>query len=417
MTCAPDWRRGDLGHSGPFRGTPFHARTSTATGTPFWYAWGSYHVVDVYTEVAAEVRGFRRTAAIADMSPLNKTLVEGPDSFRLVDLVVTRDLGRLDAGRLLYTPWCNEWGKVVGDGLVLRTAAESFLFSAGPIDRWLAKHADDLDVQISDVTSGTAILALQGPRSRDVLSLASGGADWSDLRFSSWRPGQIGGVEVQVLRTGFTGELGYEIWVAADQSVAVWEAVMESGRPYGLVAAGEHAVDIARVEAGLVLIGADYNPAGVDRRVAHYEVLDERESSPLELGWGRLVDFGKAGFVGQAALAEEVRSGGPPFRLVGIEIDWRQALEAQVGGGLGPNVSPRVRKDALALTVDSRTVGRVTSVTWAPTLSRLVGFGAVERGYAVRGTRINVEWPILEGNEPVVGEVVELPFLKHRRAG
>ena len=416
MSDPAAWERGEMVLDGSFRGTPFHAASSATTGTPFWYAWGSYHVVDLYTEVTAEVQAFRRTAAMADMSPLNKTLVVGADSRRLVDRVLTRDMSGLRPGRMLYSPWCNEWGKVVGDGLVLQTEKDAFVFSAGPMDRWLGIHAAGLDVEIRDVTADTAILALQGPRSLEVLDRAAPGGAWHTLGFSRFRPGMIGGIEVEILRTGFTGERGYEIWAPAEGAVDVWEAVAEAGAPSGLLAAGEHAVDVARVEAGLILIGADYNPAGPDRRVAHYEMLDERESSPFELGFDRLVDFGKGGFVGREALGTETDSGGPPYRLVGIEIDWREALEAQVAGCLGPNLSPRVRKDALPLADGSRTVGRVTSVTWAPTLSKLIGFGSIERAYAVTGAAVTVEWPVLDGKEPVAAEVVALPFRPHRRA-
>lgn len=419
MTDRPTRRGGELTTDGPFQGTPFHAESSAATKTPFWYAWGAYHLVDVFTEVTAEVRAFRRTAGMADMSPLNKTLVTGRDSRRLVDRVITRDAGDLPVGRMIYTPWCNRWGKVVGDGLVLRTAPDAFMFSAGPMDRWLTRHADaeGLDVDIRDVTAECGILALQGPRSRDILHSISPGTGWDELGFSRFRPGRMAGVDVRVLRTGFTGELGYEIWTPDAGAASVWRAVARAGAPLGLAPAGEHAVDVARVEAGLILIGADYNPAGAERRVAHYDVLDEGESSPFELGFDRFVDFGKRYFVGREALDAEARSGGPSRRLVGIEIDWRQALEEQVAGGLGPTISARVRKDALSLSIDGRRIGRVTSVTWAPTLAKLIGFGAVERDYSPRGTRMTVEWPLLDGYTDVRAEVVGLPFLKHHRAG
>ena len=410
----------DLGRRDPgggFRGTPFHAAASAATKTPLWYAWDDYHVVDVYTDVVEEVRAFRRTAAMADMSPLNKTRVEGPDSARLVDRIVTRGIGRLEVGGVLYTPWCDERGKVVGDGLVLRTAPDSFTFSAGPLDRWLGRHAEGLDAAISDITDRFGVLALQGPLSRDILGEASGGADWSGLRFSRLRTARIGGAEVEVLRTGFTGELGYEIWTPADRGAAVWNAVAEAGAGHGLIPAGEYAVEVARIEAGLILIGADYNPAGHERRVAHYDELDEGLSSPFELGLGRLVDLDKGDFIGREALAEEARAGGPGRRLVGVEIDWEGALDALVSSGLPPDASPRVRKDALRIEADRRTVGRATSVTWSPTLSRMIGFGVVERAHAAPGSRITVIWPVGGGASEVSAEVVGLPFSKHRRSG
>lgn len=414
MTGGPERRR--RGPGGGFRGTPFHAAASAAAKTPLRYAWGGYHVVDVYTDMAEEVRAVRRTAAMADMSPLNKTRVEGPGSRRLVDRAVTRSLGGLGPGGILYTPWCDERGKVVGDGLVLQTAPDSFIFSAGPLDRWLGRAAGGLDAEISDITDRFGVLALQGPLSRVVLEEASG-EDWSSLGFSRLRAARIGGAEVQVLRTGFTGELGYEIWTPADRGPDVWNAVSEAGAERGLTPAGEYAVEVARVEAGLILIGADYNPAGRERRVAHYDELDEGLSSPFELGLGRLVDLGKGDFIGRGALAAEAGAGGPARRLTGIEIDWKQALEAAVSSGAPPDVSPRVRKDALPVRAGRRTVGRATSVTWSPTLSKLIGLAVVEREHAAPGTRLEVEWPAGGAVSQVAAVAVGLPFSKHRRSG
>ena len=410
----------DLGRRDPggwFRGTPFHAASSTATGTPLWYAWDDYQVVDVYTDMAAEVRAFRRAAAMADMSPLNKTRVEGPDSGRLVDRIITRGLGRLGVGGILYTPWCDERGKVVGDGLVLRTAPDSYTFSAGPLEEWLGRHRAGLDAEITDITDRFGVLALQGPLSLEILAEAAGGGDWSGLEFSRLRAARIGGADTTVLRTGFTGELGCEIWAPEDQGAEVWNAVAAAGAGRGLIPAGEYAVEVARIEAGLILIGADYNPAGGERRVAHYDELESSFSSPFELGLDRLVDLEKGDFIGRDALAEEARSGGPDRRLAGVEIDWRQALEAQAARGAAPDVSPRVRKDALRLVSGGRTAGRATSVTWSPTLSKLIGFGVVERALAAPGSRIAVEWPLEGGAEEVDAAVVGLPFLAHRRAG
>lgn len=410
----------DLGRRDPggwFRGTPFHAASSTAAGAPLWYAWGDYQVVDVYTDMAAEVRAFRRAAAMADMSPLNKTRVEGPDSGRLVDRIVTRGLGRLGVGGILYTPWCDERGKVVGDGLVLRTAPDSYTFSAGPLEAWLGRHRAGLDAEITDITDRFGVLALQGPLSLEILAEAAGGGDWSGLGFSRLRAARIGGADTTVLRTGFTGELGCEIWAPEDRGAEVWNAVAAAGAGRGLIPAGEYAVEVARIEAGLILIGADYNPAGGERRVAHYDELESSFSSPFELGLDRLVDLEKGDFIGRDALAEEARSGGPDRHLAGVEIDWRQALEAQAARGAAPDVSPRVRKDALRLVSGGRTAGRATSVTWSPTLSKLIGFGVVERALAAPGSRIAVEWPLEGGAEEVDAAVVGLPFLAHRRAG
>ena len=197
------------------------------------------------------------------MSPLAKHSITGPDAERFVDYLIPRDATRLAPGQAYFTPWCNEDGVQVGDGIVMRLERDRFVFSADRMMRWFARHAPGFDVEFEDLTDDFGILALQGPLSRNVLASASG-EDHADLRFSRLRRTTIAGVEVLLSRQGFTGELGFELWVPRAAATTVWDAVFEAGAAFGLVAAGLHAADVARIEAGMVIPGYDYTPAAID---------------------------------------------------------------------------------------------------------------------------------------------------------
>jgi aminomethyltransferase len=251
-----------------------------------------------------------------------------------------------------------------------------------------------------------------------VLAKATG-RDWSDLDFSRMDRAEIGGVEVEVARQGFTGELGFEILTPFEGGDRVWDAIATAGAPMGIRPVGEYALDVARVEAGMLIPGPDYANAGPDPVGSHTPSATEREyiSSPFELGMGGFVDFGKKDFVGKRALLEERGSGGPSRRLVGLNIDWRAIVALHLDRGVPPNVSPRVRWEALAVSSDGARIGRASSVTWGPTVQRMIGFGHLDRHFSQPGTTVSVDWPIGGGDVGHVdAEVVELPFLSHRRA-
>ena len=400
--------------SGPM-GTPFHARTSAACETTCWFSWPPYHVVDIYTDFQQELRAMRTAATLNEMSPLSKIRVSGRDAPRLVHRLITRDAIAQQVGQVLYAPWCNQDGKVVGDGLVLRLDETTYMFVAGPSDQWFTSNAAGLDVQIEDISPTIGILALQGPRSRDVLEGASG-EDWSQLPFSRLRRTEIGGVEVDVIRQGFTGELGYELWVAADGAVAMWDALVEAGEPHGLRPAGEYAIDIARVEAGLLIIGSDYMGAGPDPFNVHFAETDQRPSSPFELRLGRLVDFTKDDFVGKRPLLEEQAAGGPPRRMVGLELDWRALVNFQLELGMMMEILPRVRTSPLPVMWNDRGIGLATSITWGPTVGKLIGLGHIEKAYEQSGTPLSVCLSMGDEQIMIDARVVDLPFRPHRRA-
>jgi aminomethyltransferase len=293
-------------------GTAFYPRAAPLNRKQQWREWSGYFAASAYDDShEIEYNAIREAAALIDVSPLYKYLVSGPDATQLVDRVITRDANKLAVGRVYYTSWCNEDGRVVDDGTVARLDDQTYRWTAAdPSLRWFRMNARGLDVDIEDVSEQVAALAVQGPLSRDVLEAATE-TSWGDLRYFGRRAGQVGRIPVDVSRTGYTGDLGYEVWIEAADAVEVWDAFVRAGRPYGIRPAGMLALDVTRIEAGLILIEVDFDSV---RRA----LIPEQSYSPFELGiLGRFVDFEKeTDFVGRRALEREQERGGPPRRLV-----------------------------------------------------------------------------------------------------
>ena len=390
-------------------GTAFHPRTSQLNSKMSWGEWSGYFAAAVYADFHdIEYNAIREQAALIDVSPLYKYEITGPDAARLVDRVMTRDVAKLAVDRVFYTPWCNEDGKVIDDGTVTRRGENEFFWTAAdPTYRWFHLNASGLDVRIEDVSEKIAGVALQGPRSRMILEAVTR-QDWADVRYFGHRRTEIGGIDVHVTRTGYTGDLGYEVWTPEDQAVEVWDALWEAGGPHGIRPAGIRALDVSRVEAGLILIEAEYTSA-------RHAISSEQQYSPFEIGLGRLVDFGKRAFVGRHALQLEQRRGGPARRLVGLDLDWSGIEAMYARHDLPPGVSAMVQRDAVPVSKDGKQVGRATSIGWGPTIKKMVGFGSVPPSLSAPGTRLSVEWSV-EGERGRVGAtVVELPFLDLER--
>ena len=390
-------------------GTAFHPRTAALNRKMQWREWSGYFASSVYADAHdIEYNAIREAAALIDVSPLYKYLVSGPDAERLVDRVITRDATRLQVGAVYYTPWCDENGKVVDDGTVHRLDHRLYRWTAAdPQLRWLRQNSAGLDVTIDEETDATAVLALQGPLSRDVLEAATG-ESFADLRYFRRRASRIGGVAVDVSRTGYTGDLGYELWIPTESAVAVWDALVAAGPAYGLRPAGMLALDVVRLEAGLVMLEVDYTSA-------RHAMNPEQNYSPGEIGLGRLVDFRKGDFVGRLALEREAKAGGPPRRLVGLQLDWYDIEGLYDAQGLPPAISPVVDRSRVPVFDGDRQVGRATSHGWSPILKQAIALASVPPQHEAIGTRLAVEWTV-EGRRGRVGAtVVELPFLDLER--
>jgi aminomethyltransferase len=387
-------------------GTAFFERQRELNTKLSWGDWSGYHAAAVFADfVDIEYNAVREAAAVIDVTPLYKYEVNGADADALLDRVVTRDISAMALDQVIYTPWCDEEGKVIDDGTVTRLDENRFrVTAADPSYRWFAMNATGLDVQIDDISEGTAGLALQGRLSRRVLERATG-QDWFDLRYFRRRPTTIQGVDVDVTRTGYTGDLGYELWIPVEGALAVWDRLFDVGADYGIRPAGIQALDICRLEASLILIEAEYTSA-------RHAFAPELKYSPFEIGLGRLVKFDKAAeFTGKRALLAERDAGGPERRLVGLELDWL-AIEAMYARhDLAPQISALVQRAPVPVHKEGVQVGRATSVGWGPTIKKMVGFGSVDKGLTKVGTRLSVEWTV-EGERGKVGAtVVPMPFL------
>jgi aminomethyltransferase len=391
-------------------GTPFHPRTAPLNTKMQWREWSGYYASSTYADAHdIEYNAIREAAALIDVSPLYKYRVSGPDAQRLVDRVITRDAMKMKPGQVYYTPWCDEHGKIIDDGTVHRLDDDSYRWTAAdPQLRWLRLNARGLDVEVDDVSEATAAVALQGPLSRDVLEAATG-ESFADLRYFRRRPSTMGGIAIDVSRTGYTGDLGYEIWMDAENAPAAWDALMAAGKAYGIRPAGMLALDVVRLEAGLILLEVDYTSA-------RHAINPEQNYSPFELGLGRLVAFDKGDFVGRLALEREQRAGGPARRLVGLELDWYGIEGLYSAQGLPPAISAAVdRSDVPVFSERGDQVGKATSHGWSPILKQAIALASVPPEYERLGTRVDVEWTVEGRRGRVRSTVVQLPFLDLER--
>jgi aminomethyltransferase len=392
-------------------GTAFYPRTAPLNRKLQWREWSGYLAASAYHDShEIEYNAIREAAALIDVSPLYKYIVSGPDAMRLVDRVITRDAEKLAVGRVYYTSWCNEEGRVVDDGTVARLDERTYRWTAAdPSLRWFRMNARGLEVEIEDLSERVSALAVQGPLSRDVLE-ATTETSWGDLKYFGRRAGQVGRIPVDVSRTGYTGDLGYEIWVESADAVELWDACVRAGSPYGIRPAGMLALDVTRIEAGLILIEVDFDSV---RRA----LIPEQSFSPFELGiLGRFVDFEKqADFVGRRALEREQERGGPPRRLVGLELEWEPLEELYRAKGLTPTLETGASRTHLPLYTRGRQIGRATSTTWSPTLKKVVALASVGPDQSGLGTKIEVEWTVEARRSRTAATVVELPFFNPPR--
>ncbi|MBI2763925.1 MAG: aminomethyl transferase family protein [Chloroflexi bacterium] len=392
-------------------GTAFHPRTAPLNRKMQWREWSGYFASSVYADAHdIEYNAIRQAAALIDVSPLYKYRVSGPDAQRLVDRVITRDATRLKVGQVYYTPWCDEHGKVIDDGTVHRLTETEYRWTAAdPQYRWLTMNARGLDVHVEDETERVAALALQGPFSRAVLEAATG-ESFADLRYFRRRGATLKfdrhRIHVDVSRTGYTGDLGYEVWIPAERAVDAWDALIHAGADYGIRPAGMLALDVVRLEAGLILLEVDYTSA-------RHALNPEQNYSPYEIGLGKLVELEKADFVGKLALAREAASGGPERRLVGVKLDWYDIEGLYSQQDLPPAISPSVDRSPAPVfrPRGGDQIGKVTSLGWSPILKQAIGLASVSSTCEAPGTRLQVEWTVEGHRGRVEATVVALPFL------
>lgn len=389
-------------------GTAFHERTLALCDSLSYRDWSGFYAPSSYeTHHEHEYNAIRNAAALIDVSPLYKYLLRGPDAARLIQRVITRDINRVAVGQMIYCCWCDEDGKVLDDGTIARLDDSTYRWTAAePNLRWFRENAIGMKVSVEDVSERVAALAVQGPLSgRLLVSLA--GPELANLRYYRIMRASIAGVDVEISRTGYTGDLGYEVWIPWGEALRVWDAVADAGVAWGAQAAGMLALDVARVEAGLLLIDADYTSS-------RKALIDAQKFSPFELGFGRMVDLKKETFVGRAALAEEAaRKTGR--RFVGLEIDWNDVEKIYERVGLPPQAPATASRVHVPVYSAQEQAGKATSTAWSPVLKKMISLASVEAAYAGLGTILQFEFTVEAVRYRVGARVAPLPFFNPPR--
>ena len=388
--------------------SPFFDRTSKLNESQEWRRWSGYLSATNY-ELTHDNEYFaiRTKSALLDISPLKKYLIEGKDALALLDRLVTRNIKICKIGQVMYTPWCDENGKVIDDGTIQRLSENKFrITSAEPNLDWILHIASGLNVKIKDDSETTAALALQGPNSREILNSISE-FSLDGLKFFWMIDTNFNGIPVSISRTGYTGDLGYEIWMDSENALLIWDLLLKKGASYGITPAGLHALDIARIEAGLILLDVDYISS-------RHAIIESRKSSPFELGLGWAVKMEKNDFIGKIALEKELDRG-PEWEFVGIEIEWSELESHYRNAGLAPGLPSTAWRTSTPLYYNRNQVGYATSGTWSPILKRYIALAHLKSDYSQNGTELEFEIKVEHFKKTTKAKVVNAPFFNPER--
>ncbi|MCP5053623.1 MAG: aminomethyl transferase family protein [bacterium] len=389
--------------------SPFHPRTSKLCTSYHWKDWAGYYAVCSYdTYMEREYFAFRHSAGMIDVTPLFKYEITGPDAGEFLSYVTVRNIKKLKTGRVQYCCWCDDAGKMVDDGTISRLRKDHFrMTSALPMFSWLSRLSHGFDVNIKDSSQHLAALSLQGPKSRDILKSISD-ADMDGLKFFTLTHAKLDDIDVTISRTGYTGDLGYEIWVENQHALAVWDALMDGGKPYGMEPAGLDAMDITRIEAGFVLNGIDYFSAP-------HCLIEARKSSPFEAGLGWTVKSNRDYFMGQSALQTEEQKGSV-WSMVGLVFDWDEYEALFRKHGLPPEVPAGAWRTAIPVyNQDMKQIGQATSGAWSPMLKKNLALASIHSQYDKPGTQLRIEATAEYHRSTVTATVTETPFFNPQR--
>ena len=355
-------------HQGRLR-TPFYSRLAALDTVNTWHEWKGYTSADELYCAETEYFAIRNATAVFDLTPMTKYRITGPDALPYIDRLVTRDMTKVKPGRVAYAVWCDDQGQVIDDGTIFHLRdGEYRLCSQERHFAWLNAAAIGFDVTITEETADIAALAVQGPTSFSILS-RMGLAGLAELKPFDLTHVDFEGVELMVSRTGFTGDLGYELWIAPEKAEVLWDKLFAAGKVTGIRAIGTHALEVARIEAGLIAVYEEFLPVDETVRTG-------RSRSPLELGLGWLVDFKKANFNGRRALADEKRRGST-WRLVKLDIEGNKAahhsyIYAKEKG-------------------NKEEIGFITSAVWSPVCKQNIALGTVKTPHGKVGDNVWVE--------------------------
>lgn len=389
-------------------GTPFHSRTSALCTSMNWRQWSGYFAPSSYDDFhEPEYHAIRNGAGLIDVSPLYKYEIRGRDAEKLVNRLITRNAAKAKIGQVVYVPWCDPEGKVIQDGTFQRLSETTFRATAAdPTLRWFEVNAEGMEVEVEDLSERVGAVALQGPRSREILMELSS-TDLSGLKYFWITETKLGGIPVLVSRTGYTGDLGFEVWVVAEDAENVWDRLMEAGKGRGITPTGMLALDLARIEAGYPLIEVDFISA-------EKALIESQKSSPYEIGLGWAVNFNKPYFIGREALEEEKKRGSA-LAFVGLEVQWveleRMFAEVDLIPQL-PNVASRVPVPVYA---EERQIGRATTSCWSKLLKKFIALATIDSAQAAPGTPVELEMTIEYARKRAAAKVVKLPFFDPER--
>ena len=386
------------------RTTPFHERTAQLCLPQNWRRWAGYLAAGSYElTLDREYWAIRNSAALIDVTPLMKYILKGPDASRLLNRVITRDMDKLKVGQVYYTPWCDDDGKMIDDGTISRLDETTFrMTSADPSLRWLSMNAVGLKVEITEVTDQVAALSFQGPNTRAILNRCCE-TSVDGLKYFRLMQNKIDGVPVTISRTGYTGDLGYEIWMDAGQALHIWDALMEAGCDHGITPVGILAMDMARVEAGLFMIEIDYTST-------NHAWIEAQKSSPFELGLDWTVNLDKQGyFVGRRALEREKKEGSA-WKLMGLEVEWNGMERLFADVGLPPQLPGMAIRASLPVFTGNVQVGYVSTATWSPLLKKYIALAHLQRPYYKAGMNVRMEVTVEHHRQHAPAKAVKLPF-------
>jgi aminomethyltransferase len=389
-------------------GTAFHDRTMALCESLNYREWSGYYTVGVYEmHHEHEYNAIRNSAALIDISPLFKYRITGRDATKFVNRVIARDINKVAVDQVIYCCWCDPEGKVIDDGTITRLGENDYRWTAAdPSLRWFQQNALGLNVKIDDISEQTAALAVQGPTSGKLLK-AVADANVASLKYFRVTHGKIAGVPVDISRTGYTGDLGYEIWMPWKDALRVWDKLVNEGEFFDVHPAGMIALDVARIEAGLILIEVDYTSS-------KKALIESQKYSPGEIGLGKLVDLKKDNFVGRDALEAETKKG-PERRLVGLEIDWNEVEALYEKMGMAPQVPSMASRVAVPVYRGGKIVGKATSTTWSPTLKKMIALSSVGRDHSAVGATLQMEMTVEAVRHTVSAKIVPLPFFNPPR--
>jgi aminomethyltransferase len=384
-------------------GTPFHPRTAALCASHNWRTWSGHFVASSYDVMHDyEYHAIRNTAALIDVSPLYKYDVRGKDALKLVNRVITRDAAKCAVGQALYGCLCEDDGAVIQDGTVFRLGDDFFRFHlADPSLRWLSLNARGMEVAIQEVSEQVAALALQGPHALKILQRVAD-VDLTQLKFFRLTAGNILGVPAIISRTGYTGDLGYELWFGAEQALKIWDGLIEQGSDFGIKPGGILALDVARLEAGFILLEVDY--IGAEKAL-----IESQRYSPFEIGLGWTVDLRKDHFVGAKALRQS-HPQDPARQIVGLEINLLDYEYLYQQAGLAPQYPLAAWRGSVPLHKEDRQVGYATTGAWSPALKKYLALATLEKACVPVGTQVDIEVTVDHRRKSASATVVKLPF-------